>query len=411
MKAKVIVLMLLISFTGYLLEMANVLSGFVVLVLITAIFIALFYHAQSDFESQLDKQEESYLLEIKATTKDADLKRKQLITMATNIPSPLALLDRSGEIVMHNQSFARFLKESPKQNLQFNDALIESEIRLFIKESYLSEKAMVKNIHINTIDFQSIAVPIHENNRYAGCLLVFQDITQVVEKERVQKRFIADASHELKTPIAAIKGMIEILNRPDFNDDQIRCEFNQQISKETMRLEAIVSDLLQLSRLSINTPLLQLQPTDLHGIVSNCVQEARKLIGDKKLQIVEVNTLSGNVLCDALKMHQAVNNLIMNAIQYSDDGIIEVSGIQINDQVIISVKDQGIGIEAQDLNQIFERFYRVDKHRARISGGSGLGLAIVASIAQAHLGSIQVESEVGKGSCFTMKLPFKNISK
>lgn len=349
------------------------------------------------------RQEQTYQSKIEGTTKDMHLMESQIETVFNNIPSPLALMDTYGELVLFNQSFHRFLVIEKLQNLDYRSEFIDSGIRLFLKESYLTEKAIVRNVDFNGIDFQCLSVPINENNRYAGCLLVFQDITQAMEKERLQKRFIADASHELKTPIAAIKGMIEILNRSEFNDEEIMHDFHHQIQKETDRLEMIVSDLLQLSKLSSSQVLIQKSMTNLNQLIESCLHEIKKA---ESLEIAL--TLEGDlatVQLDEAKMHQVFINLLKNACMHSGAQHITVRVKDAKNEVEIRIKDDGCGINQNDLDHIFERFYRVDTHRARSSGGSGLGLAIVKSIVSAHQGEIRVLSEVGKGTEFIIGLP------
>lgn len=351
-------------------------------------------------------QERSYKSKLEGTTKDMHLMESQLDTVFNNIPSPLALMDTYGHLVLMNHSFDRFLKGEGSSNLDYRNKRIDSEIRLFLKESYLTEKAIVRNVDFNGIDFQCLSVPINENGRYAGCLLVFQDITQAVEKERMQKRFIADASHELKTPIAAIKGMIEILNRTDFNDEEILNDFHQQIEKESIRLEMIVTDLLQLSRLSSGQILLQKESTDINQLIQSTIDEVRS--SEKNEVIIQrEGQIRKPVMLDGAKIHQVISNLLKNACMHSGATQITVSIYEHSETIAICVRDNGCGINQADLEHIFERFYRIDTHRARSSGGSGLGLAIVKSIVNAHHGEIKVMSEIGKGSEFIITLPKK----
>ena len=202
----------------------------------------------------------------------------------------------------------------------------------------------------------------------------------------MQKRFIADASHELKTPIAVIKGMVEILNREDFDDEETRREFMDQIEQEINRLDILVKDLLQLSRLSLSTVLLEREKTDLCLVIDKAVKSLEKKAEKKGLRIVKEYQNHDLVFCDPLKMSQVVLNLLSNAIKYSDRGTITLKTREEGSWYVLQVRDEGHGIVAEDLEKIFDRFYRVDDDRSRSSGGSGLGLSIVKSIVEAHHG-------------------------
>lgn len=404
MKISDFLLVPLVAILLLLIHQAVPLSLMTVVLVLTAAASYELFLIHRRLTQNFKQQERSFLNKLEGTAKDMHLMESQLETVFNNIPSPLALLDTYGQLTLINPSFNRFLSGKFKGALDYRDEAIDPEIRLFLKESYLTEKAIVRSVDFNGIDFQCLSVPINENNRYAGCLLIFQDITQAVEKERMQKRFIADASHELKTPIAAIKGMIEILNRSDFDDEEIMQDFHRQIAKETDRLERIVADLLQLSRMSSGQILLQKEPVDVGELIQSVIAEippAEKHGIDFAVDCA----VSSRVLMDRDRIHQAVGNLLKNAVLHSGADRITVTALEREQEIEIQVADNGCGINAKDLEHIFERFYRIDTHRARSSGGSGLGLAIVKSIVNAHQGEIKVLSEPGKGTQFILTLP------
>ena len=211
----------------------------------------------------------------------------------------------------------------------------------------------------------------------------------------MQKRFIADASHELKTPIAVIKGMVEILNREDFDDEETRREFMDQIEQEINRLDILVKDLLQLSRLSLSTVLLEREKTDLCLVIDKAVKSLEKKAEKKGLRIVKEYQNHDLVFCDPLKMSQVVLNLLSNAIKYSDRGTITLKTREEGSWYVLQVRDEGHGITAEDLEKIFDRFYRVDDDRSRSSGGSGLGLSIAKGFVERMNGRIQAVVEDG----------------
>ena len=220
----------------------------------------------------------------------------------------------------------------------------------------------------------------------------------------MQKRFIADASHELKTPISVIKGMSEILIRDDFNDPEAQKDFLNQINSEVQRLESIVKDLLELSKLSVEQPILHRTRIDFHELAQNVCKPLMPLINEKGLKLNLDLKGEARLFCDAQKMSQVLNNLLVNAVKYSDSGTITLRTFTTDDDYYIQVQDEGCGFNVNEQSRIFERFYRVNQSRARAEGGSGLGLAIVKSVIDAHGGVIEVRSELNVGTVFTIKL-------
>ena len=383
----------------------GVLSAWLALGMMALAAGILSWFAQDQLRQNMKSKEQTLQTQLRISDKDASLKGQQIMTILTNIPSPLAMMDSYGHLLLYNEGFSRFLSEETEEPLTYRDKRIDGEIALFLKEAYLSESAMVRNIHFNGIDFQCLSVPIQEKGRFTGCLLLFQDITQAMEKERMQKRFIADASHELKTPIAAIKGMIEILNRDDFDDEPTMKEFHRQIQKETQRLENIVADLLQLSRLSMNRMLLDRQPCQVSELFENLISEVRHEARQRQVQLEVDVQVNRPFSLDAQKMHQALANLVTNALYHSGATIIRLSAYMQKGRLMLAVSDNGCGIDQKHIDRIFERFYRVEPSRSRANGGSGLGLAIVRAIVNAHEGEIEVTSELGKGTRFCISLP------
>lgn len=377
------------------------------LVLLAATAALLSWHYQDQLRQKAKTKEQSLRTQAKISAKDASLKQQQILSILTNIPSPLAMMDSYGHVVLYNEGFSRFLTEENDQEMTYRDERIDFEIRSFLKEAYLSESAIVRNLHHNGIDFQCLSVPIYEKNRFSSCLLVFQDITQAMEKERMQKRFIADASHELKTPIAAIKGMIEILNRDGFSDPEIMTEFHHQIQKENERLEQIVADLLQLSRLSAGKTVLDRSDCDVNVLFQDAVREVKTIAQARQIELRFDNQTGDHqhFWLDGKKMHQVLVNLLTNAIVHSGASAVTLTAQDHNGQLKLDVADDGCGIDQKHLERIFERFYRIDTHRSRQSGGSGLGLAIVKAIVDAHGGEIEVTSSPGRGTRFEIMLP------
>src|SRR5690554_4668444 len=344
-------------------------------------------------------------LEKQNQVRSMDLVKKQLETLVTYLPYPMVLMDQDGEIELTNDSFELMMHDKKVETKSISSKNIPFMLKRVLNDIYLNEEPVTTNIAINAMDFQVVSIPIIQAKRYKGSLVVLHDITKLLYQERVQKRFVADASHELKTPITAIKGMVEILNRDDFNDKKTEREFLDQIKHETDRLEMIVKDLLYLSKLSNQTILLNKQPLDLHAIVSESIKTLKLKLTDKNINVKIQDIDNDPLIADSTSLLEIFTNLIDNVCSYSKASQLEIT-IDGNDkEKIVHVQDNGIGIKEEDLPQIFDRFYRVDDDRNRNSGGSGLGLSIVKELVNAHGGEISVDSKVDEYTRFTITLP------
>ncbi len=375
--------------------------GFTLLLFVLIMIVFLISTINKDLdnlklECDMDKQTQ---------IRSMDLVKKQLETFVTYLPYPMVLINQDGEIELTNDSFKLMLHDKKVDSKSISSKNIPFMIKRVLNEIYLNEESVTTNIAMNAMDYQVVSIPIIQSKRYKGSLVVLHDITKLLYQERVQKRFVADASHELKTPITAIKGMIEILNRDDFDDEKTEKEFLDQIKHETERLEVIVKDLLYLSKLSNQTILLNKQPLDVHAIVSESIKTLKLTLNDKNIHVKIQDVDNDPVIADSASLLAMFTNLIDNVCSYSQATQLEIT-IDGNDkEKIIVVQDNGIGIGEDDINQIFERFYRVDDDRNRKSGGSGLGLSIVKELVHAHGGEINVTSIVDKFTRFTITLP------
>lgn len=359
-----------------------------------------------DEQVEMQSQKESMQLQnqINYTSKDAYLKNKQLKTIATSIPYPMMLINQTGQIVLRNKQLESFSNLPLDEEVTYLHNDFPRTVQEFIKDAYILEKELNEIIDVNMVEYQAISVPITTKSKFSGCFIMLQDISKALEGEKMQKRFIADASHELKTPIAVIKGMVEILNRDDFDDDITRIEFLHQIEEETNRLDVMVKDMLELSRMSVSHPILNRSKCDIIELLDNCIRPLKKSAEAKNLKISTEYIAKDKVFCDSIKMGQVFTNLLTNAIKYSDHGSIEVKTSCDDKYYTIQIKDQGHGLNSEQQEKIFDRFYRVNDDRSRKSGGSGLGLAIVKSIVDAHSGKIEINSIEGAGTTFLIKL-------
>jgi two-component system phosphate regulon sensor histidine kinase PhoR len=271
-----------------------------------------------------------------------------------------------------------------------------------VREARMVEPAREQVVQLHAAPLRS------SKGALAGAVVVLHDVTELRRLENVRREFVANVSHELKTPVTAIKGFVETL-RDGALDDRPQAErFLDIVARHAERLQAIIEDLLSLSRLEQEEEASELGCADtalvdvLHAAVQDCAVKAT------------ANHIEVSVTCkpqlhayiNAPLIEQAVVNLLDNAITYSKAGsTVWLEAVQDGSEILIAVRDQGVGIPQQHLPRLFERFYRVDKARSRKHGGTGLGLAIVKHIALAHGGRVAVTSAVGKGSTFTIHLP------
>ncbi len=242
-----------------------------------------------------------------------------------------------------------------------------------------------------------------------GAVLVFHDVTELRRLERMRQDFVANVSHELKTPLASIKAYTETLLDWALHDETLNVRFLKRIEEQADRLNQLILDLLSLAQIESGQEIYEHRPLALAPLIVACVESHRDRAVAQSLALgLELGPLDDQtlVLADEEAVRQIIDNLIDNAIKYTpDSGSVCVSCRLSGDEIAIEVADTGIGIPRDDLPRIFERFYRVDKARSRELGGTGLGLSIVKHLVQSIGGQITVTSRVGAGSQFTVQLP------
>jgi len=241
-----------------------------------------------------------------------------------------------------------------------------------------------------------------------GALVLFHDITELKKMDQIRRDFVANVSHELRTPLSILRGYIEtLLDNPKTS----REEFSRILGvmeRHSKRLDLLAEDLLTLAQLESANPDLQLGKVDLSRFFGEIIRDWEKKLANKHLNMIaDVAPELPSICADRARLQEALYNLLDNAVKYScEHGEIRLHARQRDQQVVLSVGDNGIGISKEDLPRVFERFYRVDKARtAENIRGTGLGLAIVKHIAQLHGGHVEAESELGKGTTICMVLP------
>ncbi|MFT7186203.1 MAG: two-component system phosphate regulon sensor histidine kinase PhoR [Pseudohongiellaceae bacterium] len=254
-----------------------------------------------------------------------------------------------------------------------------------------------------------VAAILNENGRSIGVVIVLNDISEIALLERIRRDFVANASHELKTPITAIRALTETILDDEDMAPAISRRFTEKINAQSLRLSSLVTDLMTISRLESDETAKALQVLNFKKIVQNSLADIATACQDKNINVSsQLCADRVQIEADEQAISQLVDNLLDNAVKYTlENGKVMVS-MHVNldrTKVILDVKDNGIGISSQHQKRIFERFYRVDKARSRDLGGTGLGLSIVKNIAEQHGGTVRINSRLGEGTCFTVMLP------
>jgi two-component system phosphate regulon sensor histidine kinase PhoR len=340
--------------------------------------------------------------------------RTEIEAILTSMIEGVIAVDADERIIIMNNAAAKMFgcDLSTVQGRSIQEAVRNSHLQQFVSETLSGEKPVEKEIGLSTGEerylFGHGTLIRDVEGKRIGALFVLSDITRIHRLENIRKDFVANVSHEIKTPITAIKGFVEILTDNSTKDKQDVKRFLEIIAKHVNRLEAIIDDLLKLSRIEkdAETEGIQLMTSGIKDVLESAIQVCKALADSKGIEM--------SVFCDeALTarinpplLEQAVVNLLDNAIKYSDEKRpVTIQAKHDEKEVLIHIIDNGRGIEQEHLTRIFERFYRVDKARSRRLGGTGLGLAIVKHIIQAHGGHVSVTSAPGKGSTFTIHLP------
>lgn len=314
------------------------------------------------------------------------------------IPQGTVLVDGNDRVIYANPSAYGLLGAVPDQLQGLSPYQFQAAVRE-AREGREPEARVVDHGK-PTRRLRAVATPFSDDDRV---LLVVVDITERERAEAIRRDFVANASHELKTPVSTIIASAEALQIAVDRGDETAPSFARHIEESARQLDRMVGDLLDLSRLERETP--DLAPVRLDLVVQDEVQGIEPMSAEKSIS-VELRTAPVLVAGNHRDLATAVRNLLENAIHYSDDGgKISVTVSEGDGGAVLSVQDSGDGIPRRDLDRVFERFYRVDSARSRATGGTGLGLAIVKHVAESHGGSVAVESELGRGSMFTMRIP------
>ncbi|MET3506017.1 two-component system histidine kinase PnpS [Halalkalibacter oceani] len=339
--------------------------------------------------------------------------QERLETLIENMGSGLILINVRGDITLMNRTCRDIFQENTDLwiNQLYHDVIKHKELNKIVQAIFITEKKQRKQVHFvvqqEIRHFDIYAAPImSRNDRLTGIALVLHDITELKKLEQVRKDFVANVSHELKTPVTSIKGFSETLLDGAMETAPLREKFLNIIYKESERLQGLIHDLLELSRIEQQYFELNWQPTNVERVIEDVIVILKEKAEEKGISLLLHTQGDSQMEGDPERMKQIVINLVNNAITYTPDGgQIDLFLHGKESEVELLVQDTGVGISEKEIPRIFERFYRVDRARSRNSGGTGLGLAIVKHLVEAHHGSIHVTSKPGEGTCFSLTFP------
>ena len=352
---------------------------------------------------------------IRLTQENLEQESKRLHSILSYMTDGVLATNRRGQITMINDMAKKQLgvenDEALNQNiLELLKIEDEYELRDLITQS---PELMIYSQNVNG-EYISLRVRFalirRESGFISGLVAVLHDTTEQEKEERERRLFVSNVSHELRTPLTSVKSYLEALDEGALSEP-VAPDFIKVSLDETNRMMRMVTDLLHLSRIDNATSHLDVELINFTAFITfilNRFDKIRAQDEEKKYEIVRDYPITSVwIEIDTDKMTQVIDNILNNAIKYSPDGgKITVSMKTTDDQMILSISDQGLGIPKEDLPKIFDRFYRVDKARSRAQGGTGLGLAIAKEIVKQHNGFIWAKSEYGKGSTFTIVLPY-----
>ena len=354
---------------------------------------------------------------IRLTHENLEQETKRLTSILSYMTDGVLATNRRGQIIMVNEMAAKQLNVNPDEVL--NTSILDL---LSLGDEY-DLRSLITEVPELTIDSQDengeylslrvrFALIRRESGFISGLVAVLHDTTEQDKEERERRLFVSNVSHELRTPLTSVKSYLEALDDGALSEP-VAPDFVKVSLNETNRMMRMVTDLLSLSRIDNETSQLDIELTNFTAFITFILNRFDKIKSQsqedtKKYELIREYPITPIwVEIDTDKMTQVIDNILNNAIKYSPDGGKIKVGMKTTDaQLIISISDEGLGIPKKDLPRMFDRFYRVDKARSRAQGGTGLGLAIAKEIVKQHKGFIWAKSEYGKGSTFTIVLPY-----
>ncbi len=397
---------LVLGFIALLLTYFNKAYSILIMLVLILIYVVNAYQLEKHYQRMgrfMQRERDNELKEVEIENKYHEKILSQLIR---SMNLPMLFVDKEGKIAFTNQSFRKGFEIPHLKGRYYKDIFVGEMLDL-VEQCYVFERPLSTVVKIQSRYYQvesSAVFSDHEKLIFDGTIVLFTDVSKMKEIEDMQKQFLSDVSHELKTPMSAIIGSVEILKRDGMESPEIFNEFMDILLKESYRMQNIINDILELSRLDQTKVSLDYQELDVKAVVKESMDLFEPLAKEKHLSLIYHNQIKEPLILDYSTIKMILSNFISNAIKYSNEGIITIKTKKADDTFILSVQDEGIGIPKNKLNYIYDRFYQVDKSRSsKIS--TGLGLSIVKKIVELNQGTIDVESSAGIGSTFTVKLP------
>lgn len=333
--------------------------------------------------------------------------RNEFQIVIDNMEEGLVLLNKEGRILLMNRSATHLLAVQDEDYIGRDFLLFGDEPKLhkLLSKVYNGKNYSV-SVEMDNKNYEIHGNPVFSDDDIQGVVLFYMDVTEKMEAEQLRREFSANVSHELKTPLHSISGCAELLlNNMVKEADQP--QFLQQIYDEAQHMVALVENIISISKLDETSEELPLEEIDLLAMSQDVVKQ---LMPHAKMKDIELDVSGENVIIKGVHtlIHEMVYNLCDNAIKYNkENGSVSVIVTKNKDEAVLKVKDTGIGIPEDQVDRVFERFYRVDKSHSRASGGTGLGLSIVKHAAIRHNATIKVKSKVGKGTTISVRFPLK----
>lgn len=379
----------------------------------------------NDELGQLAEAFNTLSIRVERSQEQSESERRRLDSVLSHMTDGVIATDRHGNVIILNQMAFSFL------DIKEKDAVSKPITKILGLDDDVSAQELIGNqqeMMITVNEGTPDEMILHANfslirrvtGFVSGAVCVLHDVTEQQKNENEQRQFVSNVSHELRTPLTSLRAYIEALNDGAWKDPEIAPQFLEVTQEETERMIRMINDLLSLSRMDRGVVKMDLEWVNFNDFLSHVLNRFDMIVkndekdqtGQKKYSIKrKITNQDLWVEIDTDQMMQVIDNIMNNAIKYSPDGgVITVGLTQSQNQIILSISDQGLGIPKKDLNKIFDRFYRVDKARSREQGGTGLGLAIAKEIVEAHKGKIWADSQEGKGSTFYISLPFEPMS-
>ncbi len=342
--------------------------------------------------------------ELNGTIRKLRHQKTKVESVLASLDEGIVIIDKEGQVTEFNHLAGDMLKFKAGRSYQdyITNIIRGDKFKKLIEEALKEFKFGSLELKLGNKTIYVTIIPIGETNRVYEYLIVLRDITKIRNLEEMRYQFVSNVSHEIKTPLTSIQGFVETLKTGAIEDTKVAHRFLNIIDIEAKRLYRLIQDILLLSEIE-NMEKQEYGTAKVNDIIKQVIDIVKEEAAKKNIQLIfndQDEVILPNTSSDHIE--QVILNLVSNAIKYTDDGCVMITAEIKNDKNIIRIQDTGIGIPKSSMPHIFERFYRVDKGRSRKSGGTGLGLSIVKHIVQLYSAEIQVESEEGEGTIFTL---------